>query len=82
MIAHGSYDVSTPLDNAIELAPYFKKGRLIVVHGGSHPAIDDAMDANPEFAKALLTFARTGETSALPNEVRLPAIRFEVSAKQ
>ena len=82
VIAHGSYDVSTPLDNAIELAPYFKKGRLIVVHGGSHPAIDDAMDANPEFAKALLTFARTGETSALPNEVRLPAIRFEVSAKQ
>ena len=47
VIVQGDYDVSTPLENALELAPYFKKGKLIVVHGGSHPALDDAMDAWP-----------------------------------
>jgi pimeloyl-ACP methyl ester carboxylesterase len=48
LIAQGDYDVSTPLENALELAPYFKNSRLVVVRGGSHPALDDAMDAAPE----------------------------------
>lgn len=74
VIAQGDYDVSTPVENALELAPFFKQGTLIVVHGGSHPALDDAMDASPEFAQAILTFARTGDRTALPSEVRLPPI--------
>jgi len=78
LIAQGDYDVSTPLENALELAPFFKKGRLIVVHGGSHPALDDAMDASPEFARAVLAFARTGELTGLPLEVQLPPIDWVV----
>ena len=78
VIAQGDYDVSTPLDNALELAPFFKKGKLIVVHGGSHPALDDAMDASPEFAKAILAFARAGEMATLPNEVQLPPVQWVV----
>lgn len=78
VIAQGDYDVSTPLENALELAPFFKNSRLIIVRGGSHPALDDAMDAAPEFARAVLTFARTGDMSNLPREVRLPPIRWEI----
>lgn len=78
VIAQGDYDVSTPIENALELAPFFKNSRFIVVGGGSHPALDDAMDAAPEFARAVLTFARTGDMSSLPREVRLPPIRWEV----
>ena len=47
VIAHGSYDVSTPLDNALELAPFFKKGMLIVVHGGSHPRLTTRWTLRP-----------------------------------
>lgn len=78
IIVQGDYDVSTPLDNALELAPFFKKGKLIVVHGGSHPALDDAMDAFPEFAKAVMSFAVGGDTTALPAEVQLPPIQWVI----
>ncbi|MBK5254538.1 MAG: alpha/beta hydrolase [Vicinamibacteria bacterium] len=76
VIAQGDYDVSTPLENALELAPHFKRSRFVVVHGGSHPALDDAMDASPEFAQQILTFARTGDMSSLPSEVKLPPIQW------
>jgi len=78
IIVQGDYDVSTPLENALELAPYFKRGKLIVVHGGSHPALDDAMDWSAEFSRAVLAFARKGDTTALPGEVTLPPIDWVV----
>ena len=49
------------MENSLELAPFFKSGRLIIVHGGSHPALDDAMDASPTFKDAILAFARKGD---------------------
>ena len=78
VIVQGDYDISTPLENALELAPHFKNGRLIVVHGGSHPALDDAMDASPAFAAAILAFARSGDSTGLPPEVQLPPIAWVV----
>jgi pimeloyl-ACP methyl ester carboxylesterase len=81
IISQGDYDISTPLENAQELAPFFTQGTLIVVHGGSHPALDDAMDASPEFARGILTFARTGDKTSLPKEVRLPPIDWVVPSR-
>lgn len=81
-IVQGDYDVSTALENALELAPFFKNSRLTIVRGGSHPALNDAMDASPDFARAILTFARTGDLTALPSEVTLPPIRWELPARR
>ncbi len=78
VIVQGDYDISTPIENARELVPYFKKSTFIVVHGGSHPALDDAMDASSEFRRAILAFARTGDTASLPEAVRLPPIDWVV----
>lgn len=78
VIVQGDYDISTPLENAQELAPHFKRSRFIVVHGGSHPALDDAMDASTEFARAILAFARGGDMGGLPASVTLPPIDWVV----
>lgn len=78
VIVQGDYDVSTALENALELAPFFKNSRLTIVRGGSHPSLNDAMDASPDFARAILTFARTGDLTPVPAEVTLPPIRWEV----
>lgn len=78
LIVNGDYDVSTPLENALELAPHFKQGKLTIVHGGSHPALDDAMDASPEFSQAVLAFARSGDMSRVPAEVQLGPIDWVV----
>jgi len=78
LIVQGTWDVSTPMENALELGPFFKSGKLILVHGGSHGALQDAMDFSEDFRAAVMKFARSGDMSDLPGEVTLPPIEWEV----
>ena len=54
----------------------FSAGRLGVVDGGTHSALEEALGHSPEFEAALLDFVATGDTSNLPEEVRLPPIAW------
>ena len=76
LLVHGTWDVSTPLENAQELAPYFKKGKLVLVKGGSHDALREANNSSRSFRSAYFKFLQTGDLSVLPNVVNLPAIRW------
>ena len=76
VLVHGTWDVSTPYENALELIPYFKNGKLITVHGGSHWALGEAIEASNRFRQALTTFLKTGSMSGLPDEIRLPPIEW------
>ena len=78
VIVHGTWDVNTPLENALELAPYFKNGKLILINGGSHDALYEAIEADESFRDALMNFVKTEDTSALPKEVNLPPIDWVV----
>ncbi|MGI9519721.1 MAG: alpha/beta hydrolase [Pirellulaceae bacterium] len=71
VIVHGTWDTSTPYENAQELAPFFSNSRFVTVERGSHGAIREARDANPEFRAALATFIETGDMSGLPERVEL-----------
>lgn len=78
VLVHGDWDTSTPLANALELAPHFRNSRLVIVRGGSHGALIEAMEASPEFHQAILHFFTTGDMSRLPDEVVLPPVRWAV----
>lgn len=78
VIVHGTWDTSTPLENALELLPYFKRSRFIPVVRGPHGAIRAAMDASEEFREGILHFAATGEWTQLPDTVWLPPVEFRV----
>ncbi len=78
LITYGTWDVSTPQENALELAPFFKKSKLVKVVGGSHGSLDDAMKASDDFRRAVMTFAQTGDMSGVPAQVDLPAIEWVV----
>jgi pimeloyl-ACP methyl ester carboxylesterase len=78
VIVYGTWDVSTPQENALELAPFFKKSTLVKVVGGSHGSLDDAMKASPNFRRAVMKFAQTGDMSDVPAQVDLPAIDWVV----
>ncbi len=78
VLVHGNWDVSTPLENALELVPFFKKGHFVLVKGGTHGAIREALEASESFREALAHFIATGDASKLPDEVELPAIEWEV----
>lgn len=77
VVVHGTYDTSTPFDNALELLPSFEELQFVVVEGGSHSALDEAMRESPAFRSALESFIATGDMSELPDEVRMPPIAWE-----
>ena len=78
IITYGTWDVSTPQENALELAPFFKHSVLVKVTGGSHGSLDDAMTASASFRRAVMKFAQTGDMSDVPTQVDLPAIDWVV----
>ncbi|MEM9598799.1 MAG: alpha/beta fold hydrolase [Acidobacteriota bacterium] len=77
VLVHGNWDVSTPLENALELAPYFKAGKLIQVDGGSHGAVGEVLRDTEGFREAILKFVGTGDMSALPDQIELPPIDWK-----
>lgn len=78
VIAHGTWDTSTPFENALELLPYFKNSTFIPVVRGPHGAIRAAMKSSEEFASGILFFAATGDASRLPEIVEIPAAEWTV----
>jgi len=78
VIAHGTWDTSTPYENALELLPYFKNSKFISVVRGPHGAIQAAMGASEEFRSGLLHFAATGDWAQLPDTVWMPPVHFRV----
>lgn len=78
VVVHGTWDLSTPYENALELMPHFKRGTLVTVVGGTHGALAEAQSADTAFANAVETFLRTGATSGLRDSVVLPRIEWIV----
>jgi pimeloyl-ACP methyl ester carboxylesterase len=77
-IVQGDRDMSTPYENALELAPHFKRSKLVTVVGGSHGALREALEADSGFATAIWAFVRTGNLGVLPDSVALPAVEWEI----
>lgn len=77
-IVQGDRDMSTPYENALELAPHFKRGKLVTVLGGSHGALREVLDTDSAFAEALWMFVRTGDLGGLPDSVALPPVAWEI----
>jgi pimeloyl-ACP methyl ester carboxylesterase len=78
VIVHGTWDTSTPYENALELLPYFKNSRFLPVVRGPHGAIRAAMDVAEEFRMGILHFAATGDWAQLPDTVWMPPVRFRL----
>ncbi len=78
VIAHGTWDTSTPYENALELIPYFKNSTFIPIIRGPHGAIRAAMKSSEEFTAGILHFAATGDTSKLPEVVEMPPVEWTI----
>ena len=78
VIVHGNWDTSTPLENAQELEPHFTDLHFVLVKGGSHGALVQAMNADPEFKKQIIEFFATGERDGLPAEFTMPPVAWVI----
>ena len=78
VIVHGNWDLSTPLENALELLPYFKNSTFVLVERGTHGALGEALRASDDFRDALHDFMAAGDSSRLPERVVLPPLQWVV----
>jgi pimeloyl-ACP methyl ester carboxylesterase len=76
VFVHGNWDTSTPIENLLQVAPFFPNGRTLIVERGRHAAIKQLMSHAPEALTALLEFVQTGNAARLPARVTLPAQKF------
>jgi len=76
VFAQGDWDTNTPLENALNIAPYFPNGRLMIATNGGHGVIEPIAYYLPDLFETLLEFLRTGSTANLPARVTLPSPKF------
>ena len=76
VIVQGTWDTSTPYENALELAPYFKNSKFIPVIRGPHGTIRAAMEVSEPFRKGIMHFAASGDMSELPDKVEMPPVKW------
>lgn len=72
VIVHGTWDTSTPYENALELVPFFTNSKFIPVIRGPHGSINAARQASEVFDREIFRFAATGDWSGLPDQVEMP----------
>ncbi|MEM9673181.1 MAG: alpha/beta hydrolase [Cyclobacteriaceae bacterium] len=78
LLANGTWDTSTPIENVRELKPYFKNSHLLVIEGGSHSAFNEAMAESEALQMEVKEFLSSGDFTGLPETVTLPPIDWKV----
>lgn len=78
LLVHGDWDLSTPYENALDLEPHFRRGKLVTVEGGTHGALADALSHVDGFREAVAHFVRTGELDQVPKRVSMPPIEWQL----
>lgn len=76
LILHGLWDVSTPIENAREVAATLSRGQLVEVAEGGHGALYNLLEHWSPMRAQLASFLR-GEPVRFPSRVTLPAVSFE-----
>jgi hypothetical protein len=79
VFAQGDWDTSTPVENLLQVTPYVRKSRVLLLERGGHGALGVLMrQTRSEVPAALLEFLKTGSTEGLPVRVTLPLPQFAV----
>lgn len=71
LLFHGTWDVSTPLENAREVAAGLSAAQLLVVEGGNHGVLYNLFGRWPPLRDTLRRFL-SGEDVTLPDHVVMP----------
>ncbi len=76
VLIHGTWDTSTPYENAEEVSTFFTNHRLVRIEGGSHGAFREAREDVDGFDARINTWLATGDFSAIPEQVELPPLQW------
>ncbi len=76
LLIQGTWDRSTPYENALELAPYFKDIKFVSVKRGPHSAMNVTMKQSADFKNGLKEFLRSGDRSGLNENMENPSPKW------
>lgn len=77
LFVHGTWDLSTPLMNALEIMPDFPNGHLVIVENGTHGVLRDLYRERPDVIRPLVRrFLRGEPVDGPPDRIILPAADF------
>jgi pimeloyl-ACP methyl ester carboxylesterase len=76
LLLHGTWDTSTPIENAREVASSLSNAQLVEVLEGGHGALYNLLEHWPPMRRLLAAFLR-GEPVRFPPQVALPPVAFE-----
>ena len=71
VFAQGDWDISTPIENTYEVAPYFPNSRVLIAEQGGHGVLGPIGEQLPKTWQSLAKFLETGEMINIPAKVRL-----------
>ncbi|ADO73152.1 conserved uncharacterized protein [Stigmatella aurantiaca DW4/3-1] len=77
LFVHGDWDTSTPIENLLNLLPYFPNGRALLVHRGTHGDRKPLREQHPALWAQLVEFFKTGDTRNIPVNVTLRVPEFQ-----
>jgi pimeloyl-ACP methyl ester carboxylesterase len=78
VFAQGDWDTSTPVENTLNVAPFFPNGRVLIAAHGGHGVLNPIAEHLPDVMSVLLEFLRTGNSANVPSRVTLPVPKFTV----
>lgn len=83
LLLHGTWDTSTPIENAYDVLPTLKNGHLIEVIEGTHNSLYELYEHNKLFPEMIAKFIK-GDKVDFPDTLELPKIEFpeKVSKQQ
>jgi pimeloyl-ACP methyl ester carboxylesterase len=78
VMVQGNWDTSTPMENSLEMKPFFVNSKYVLVKGGSHGSLVEARAASEVFARGLIRYFATGDMSGIPDVVELAPVKWVV----
>jgi pimeloyl-ACP methyl ester carboxylesterase len=80
LFVQGDWDANTPMENLLDLLPWFPNARALIVHRGQHNGPLPLLRDHPEIAAAALRFLREGGMQGLPSRIDAAPISFALPA--
>jgi pimeloyl-ACP methyl ester carboxylesterase len=78
VFAQGDWDTSTPVENTLNVAPFFVNSRVLIAEHGGHGVLEPISEQLPDVMSILIDYLKTGNMSNVPARVTLPVPKFGV----
>lgn len=79
LFVQGDWDANTPVENLVDVLPWFPNARAVIVHRGQHNG--RLLRAHPDLDAASMRFLREGKMEGLPSNTDAPPVKFDLPAR-